>query len=106
MTLTVLVTTMIVSYAIPALTALITKADASAWLKQFVTAFLAAANVLIVTATQADGTALLTKSTVLLALGSFLAAQASYVGLFKPHAVNAKLAPNVGLGTSDPGGAL
>ena len=98
MTLTVLVTTMIVSYIIPAATSLITKASASAWLKQFVTALLAAVNALVVTATQADGTALLTKTTVLLALGSFLAAQAAYVGLFKPHNANSTIAPTKGIG--------
>lgn len=98
LTLSALVVTMIVSYLIPAVTALLTKANASAWLKQFVTAVLAAANGLVVTATQIDGTAVISKQALVLALGSFIAAQASYVGLYKPHAANAKIAPAKGLG--------
>jgi len=98
LTLSALVVTMIVSYLIPAVTALLTKASASAGVKQFVTALLAAVNGLLVTATQVDGTAVVSKQAVVLALGSFIAAQAAYVGLYKPHAANAKIAPNKGLG--------
>lgn len=98
LTLSALVVTMIVSYLIPAVTALLTKANASAWLKQFVTALLAAVNGLVVTATQIDGTAVVSKQALVLALGSFIAAQASYVALYKPHDANAKIAPTKGLG--------
>lgn len=105
MTLTVMITTLIVSYLIPAATSLITKANASTWLKQFVTALLAAANGVIVTATQLDGTAVISKSAVVLALGSFIAAQAAYVGVYKPHNANGKLAPNSGIGGSSGDGS-
>lgn len=98
MTLSALVVTMIVSYLIPAITALLTKASASVGVKQFVTALLAALNGVVVTATQIDGTAVISKQAAVLALGSFIAAQASYVGLYKPHDANAKIAPAKGLG--------
>lgn len=98
MTLSALIVTTIVTFLIPAVTALLTKATASTGLKQFVTALLAAINGLVVTATQVDGTAVISKQALILALGSFLAAQAAYVGLYKPHDANAKIAPDKGLG--------
>lgn len=100
MTLSAIIVTLIVTYAIPAITALLTKANASVGLKQFITALLAAVNGLLVTATQLDGTAVISKQSLVLALASFLASQAAYRGLYRPHALNARLAPNVGLGGS------
>ena len=98
MTISALLVTLIVAVAIPAVTALLTKATASAWVKQAVTALLAAVSGLLVTATQLDGTALISKASLLLALTTFLSTQAAYVGLWKPHAVNATVAPGTGLG--------
>lgn len=98
MTLSALIVTTIVTFLIPAVTALLTKATASTGLKQFVTALLAAINGVVVTATQVDGTAVISKQALILALGSFLAAQAAYVGLYKPHDANGKIAPDKGLG--------
>lgn len=98
MTLSALTTTMIVAYLLPAVVALLTKSAASAWVKQFVGALLAAATGVIVTATQLDGTAVISIEAVLLALGAFVAAQANYVGLYQPHAVNAKVLPETGIG--------
>jgi hypothetical protein len=97
-TLSALIVTLIGSYLIPAVVALITKSNANTWLKQFVTGLLAAVTALISTATQLDGTALISTSSILLALGSFILAQATYVSVYKPHNVNARTAPMRGLG--------
>lgn len=98
MTVSALTVTMIVAYILPAAVALLTKSAASAWVKQFVGALLAAATGVIVTATQLDGQAVISKSAVLLALGPFLSTQAACKGLWEPHSINARLAPGVGLG--------
>ncbi len=101
LTIPALITTLLVSYLIPAVVALLTKSAASSWLKQFVTALLAAATGLLTTATQLDGTAVMSRSSIVLALGAFIAAQAAYVGVYRPHDVNERLLPDVGLGTAD-----
>lgn len=98
MTISAVLVTLAVTVVLPALVALITKSMASPFVKQFVTALLAAITGLIVTSTQLDGTAVISEASALLALGTFLAAQASYRGLWRPHAINAKLAPAVGVG--------
>lgn len=98
MTIPALLTTLIVSVLIPGATALLTKAAAAAWVKQAVTAALAAASGLLVTATQIDGTAVLSQSSLLMALGTFLATQAAYVGMWKPHGLDALVEPDFGLG--------
>jgi len=98
MTISALLVTIIVALVIPAATALLTKATASTWVKQIVTALLAGVSGLIVTATQLDGTAVISKAALLLALTTFVSTQAAYIGLWKPHAVNATVAPGVGIG--------
>lgn len=97
-TLSALTVTLLGSFLIPAIVALITKSSAGVWLKQFVTGLLAAATALISTTTQLDGTALLSSSSILMALGAFILAQATYVSVYKPHDVNSKMAPSRGLG--------
>lgn len=97
MTITAFTVTLIVGHVIPLAVALVTRLDASAWLKQLITAVLSAATGLLVTATQLDGTAVVGRESLLLALGSLVTAQAAYVALWRPHAVNAKLLPTVGL---------
>jgi hypothetical protein len=97
-TLSAVFVTMIVSFFIPAVVALITKSAASAWLKQFVTGLLAAVSGLVTTAMTLDGTAVLSRDMILLTAGAFILAQANYVTLYKPHAANAKIAPEVGIG--------
>lgn len=94
-TFTVVVVT---SFLIPAVTGLLTKVSASATVKQIVTLVLAAINGLIVTNTQADGTALISLTTLQYAVLSLAIAIVSYLGIYKPHDANAKLAPNLGLG--------
>lgn len=98
MTLTATITTMIVSFLIPAGVALLTKSNASTWLKQFVGALAAAVTGVIVTATQLDGTAVISKEAIVLAAGAFFLSQASYVSVYRPHDANAKIAPDVGIG--------
>jgi hypothetical protein len=98
MNLSAILVTLIVTMVLPALTALVTKSTASASIKQFVTALLAAVTGLVVTSTQLDGTAVFGKESALLALSTFILAQATYWGLWRPHQVNATVAPTVGLG--------
>lgn len=92
--------TLVVAYLIPLVTAFITKVSASVTLKQLVTAILAAANGFITNATMQDGTAVFTKEALLFAVMSFITANIAYIGTWKPHNLNAKAAPNSGLGSA------
>lgn len=98
MNLSAILTLLIVTMILPAITAAVTKSTASAGVKQFVTALLSAITGLVVTATQIDGTAVFSKEAAVLALGTFITAQATYWGLWRPHTVNAKITPGVGVG--------
>lgn len=98
MNLSALMVTMIVSFIVPAVVALLTKSAASVWVKQFVTALLAAVTGVVAVSTQTDGTANISKESIVLALGTFALAQAVYVGAYKPHDINQKIAPGAGLG--------
>lgn len=98
MTISAILVTLIVTMILPALTAAITKSTASVGIKQFVTALLSAVTGLVVVSTQLDGTAVFSKEAALLALSTFILTQATYWGFWKPHAVNEKAAPAVGLG--------
>ena len=98
MTITASLATLIVGGLLPLVVALVTKSTASVGLKQFVSALAAAATGLIVTSTELDGTALISKPAALLAVTAFLASQAAYVGQWKPHAIDARIAPNIGIG--------
>lgn len=96
--LSALLTTVLVSYAIPIFTGLFTKVNASAGVKQAVTGLLAAINGFLVNATMDDGSAVFTKEALLLASLSFMLSLVSYGQLWKPHDINAKLAPDKGIG--------
>lgn len=98
MTISATITTFIVSFLLPAVVSLLTKSAASTWVKQFVSALLAAATGVIVAATTVDGSASVRGPAVLLALGAFIASQAAYTGLYAPHNANAKILPTVGIG--------
>jgi hypothetical protein len=98
MNLSAVIVTMIASVVIPAITALLTKATASVGIKQAVTGLLSAVSGLLAVSTQIDGTAVISKPAVVLAIGTFLSAQAAYWGLWRPHELNAKVAPAAGLG--------
>lgn len=88
----------ITSLLIPLATGLITKISASATVKQIVTLALATVVGIVTTSTQVDGTAIISLTTLQYALLSFAIAVVSYLGLYKPHDANAKLAPNAGIG--------
>ena len=88
----------IVSFLIPLATGLLTKVSASATVKQVVTLVLSAANGLMVTSTQVDGTALISATTAQYTLLSLGIAIVSYLGVYQPHDANAKLMPEVGVG--------
>ncbi len=88
----------LVSLIIPFFTALITKASASPTVKQVVTIVLAAVNTLIVSNTLQDGTAVISKENGLLWAVSTAIAITSYLGIYKPHALDAKTNPEFGLG--------
>jgi hypothetical protein len=97
-TLSALFTTLVVGYVIPFVTALLTKLRASSTVKQLISAALSAVAGFLTTATTDSGTAVFSKSSLVLALFAFATSQAAYVGLYKPHAINAKVAPGVGIG--------
>lgn len=92
---TVLVVT---SLLIPLATGLVTKLAASATVKQIITAAISAVVGVVTTSTQVDGTAVVSLTTVQYALLAFAIATVGYLGLYKPHQANAKLAPNAGVG--------
>lgn len=98
MTISAILVTALVTLFLPAIVSFVTKSSASAGIKQFVTAVLSAVTGLIVTSTQLDGTAVLSKEAALLALSTFITTQATYWGLWKPHAINAKLNSEFGIG--------
>lgn len=97
-TLSAFIVTLLVGYVIPLATALLTKVSASAGVKQFVTALLAAINGFVVTATMQDGTAVFSKQSLLFAILSFITANVGYVAGWKPHAIDSKVAPTKGIG--------
>lgn len=88
----------IISLLIPLATGLVTKLQASATVKQVVTAAISTVVGIVTTSTQADGTAVVSLATVQYALLTFAIATVGYLGLYRPHDANAKLAPNSGLG--------
>lgn len=87
----------ITSLLIPLATGLITKVSASPTVKQILTALISTAVAIVTTSTQVDGTAIVSLATVQYALLSFAIATVGYLGLYKPHDANAKLAPDKGL---------
>ena len=97
-TVSALLTTMLVSYVLPAIVSVVTKLDASAWFKQGINALLSAITGLFTTAVAIDGTAVLSRDALLLALGSFLVSQAAYITIYASHQANARIMPMSGLG--------
>lgn len=98
LTLSAFTVLVITSLLIPLATGIITKVHASALVKQICTAAIAAAVGIVTTSTQADGTAVISLATVQYALLAFAIATVGYLGLYKPHDTNAKLAPDIGVG--------
>ena len=95
----------ITSLLIPFLTGLATKVNAPASVKQIITAAISAIVGVVTTSTQVDGTAIISLTTVQYALLSFAIATVGYLGLYKPHDLDAKLAPDSGLERIGPIGA-
>lgn len=102
LTLSALLVTFLATAVIPVLTGLATKLDASPAVKQLITAVLSAVSGLLTVATQMDGTAVISKEALVLAIGTFILTQATYLGLYRPHHLDARLSPNTGLGGQSP----
>ena len=89
---------LIMSFVIPIIVGVFTKYNLPVILKQFITGLLSAAAGLITTSTQLDGTAVMSKPTILAALGIFVISQATYLGIYKPLSLNDATFPTFGLG--------
>lgn len=79
--------TALVSLIIPVLVGLITKAKTSSTVKGALSLVLNAVNALIVTATVADGTAVLSKPAVLVWIVGTLTSLAAYLHIYKPAGI-------------------
>lgn len=88
----------VLTYLIPLATGLVTRLTAHPFLKYVVTAVLAAVTSIANAAVTNAGVAVISWNTVLLAIATFLGALLQYKALYKPVNMNAKLAPNSGLG--------
>lgn len=99
-TLSAWLVTLISTFIIPIITGLLTKYNAGVGLKQFVTAVLSAVAGLVSNGIQPDGSATFSKETLVLVLTTFIVTQATYLGIYKPFDLNAKTAPNAGVGSS------
>jgi len=97
-TLSSFLVTLIASYIIPLITALVTKFCANAGVKQLVSGGLAVVTGLITNKTMLDGSAIITKEAILFAALSFITANVAYLGTWKPHEIDVRLAPDRGLG--------
>lgn len=87
----------ITSLLIPFLTGLATRLQATATVKQIVTAFISAIVGIVTTSTQVDGTAVISLATLQYAMLAFFIATVGYLGLYKPHQADAKLTPDRGI---------
>jgi len=101
LTLNAFTVLVLVSFLIPTVVGLVTKSSASATVKQIVLLVISAITGLVTTATQLDGTAVISMASAQYALLALGIAIVSYLGIYKPHDANAKLAPTVGIGPSN-----
>lgn len=83
---------------IPLVTGLVTKYSLPAFWKFFVTLVISTVAAGINEATTADGSAVISKHTAVLALYTVTIATLTYLGIYRPVDANAKLAPDVGIG--------
>lgn len=97
-TVNALLVTALVSVAIPFVVGVVTKSSLHPTVKAIVTMFFSSVTALIVAHITDTGVSVISAEDALLALGSFLVATLSYLGLYKPVAANAKLAPKFGIG--------
>ena len=91
-----------VGFGLPIVVGLLTKYRAPAGLKAALLAVLSAAQGFIVTATVADGTAVISKTAALAATAGWVTAVATHFGFWKPLKVPEHLASEFGLSV-DPG---
>lgn len=93
----------LVGTVLPLAVGLLTKINASAGVKGVLLLTLSAVNGLVSTATQTDGTALISKETLVAALASWAAAVTTHFGLWKPAQAQEKaLLPDRGIGPAAP----
>jgi hypothetical protein len=78
-----------VNFLLPVFNGIILKANPRPLVAQILSALTAAVAGFITAATQTDGSAIFTPQAVLFAVVAFLIQVASYVGVWKPHNVNA-----------------
>ena len=97
--MTPLVVTMLVGLIIPIVVGIITKSAARPQVKQVVTIVLAGITALITSSTLADGSAVFSIETLLLAGFTWLVSIASYLGVYRPLNLNDHTLPDSGLGT-------
>lgn len=83
---------------IPVVTGLVTKYTLPAFWKFFVTLVVSTVAAGVNEAVTADGTAVISKHTAVLALYTVAIATLSYLGIYKPVDANKKLAPDKGIG--------
>ncbi len=97
-TLAPLVVVLLTGTFIPILVGIVTKLDASPGLKQVVTIVLAGIAGLLNASLVADGSAVFSVETLLLACATWLVAIAEYAGVMGSARINDRLFPNFGLG--------
>jgi small basic protein len=100
----------VVSLLIPLVTGLATKYTLPGWVKGFITILLNAIAAAIVTATQADGTAVFSNELLMTTVYGTIISVVAYLAVYKSagltsSAPDAKLAPRAGLGPSSPTGS-
>lgn len=93
--------TFVVAVLLPLLVGIVTKANAPTALKQVVSIAASIATGLVVTATQVDGVAVISKQAAFYAFVAFAVQTATYLGIYKPQNANANLAPSLGVGGGD-----
>ncbi len=92
------VVTLVLGVLIPVLTGLVTKAEGSTTVKQIVAIVLSGAAALLANAVGDDGQAVVSVQTLFDAVVIWVIQIATYLGIYKPHDANAKLAPASGMG--------
>lgn len=102
LTLDPVIVTIIISTLLPAVTAFLTKENAHPTIKVVVSAILSLITAYVTSAVQANGSAIFTKQSFLLFVGSFITQQVSFHSIGVATNVNANVAPTVGIGPKAP----
>lgn len=100
-TISALVVQLVVSTLVPLVVGIVTKVNAPSSVKALTMIVVNAASALVVTSTQADGTAVISSTALLFAILGVVQSAATYLGVWKPlgvaQAVQSKTA-NFGIG--------